>query len=167
MSISKNNPTGFYWHIHHDELLEWSDNISKRIDFVISHKPNDEIETRLRLMKPVKGKLPAEVVKAWKARGKAWEARGKAREAYDKAREAYDKAWEARGKAWKARGKAWEAREKAREAYVKAWEAYDEAWEAYDKALRKHKKEIEALHRKECPDCPWDGNTIFPGKVME
>lgn len=22
--------------------------------------------------------------------------------------------------------------------------------------------EVEALHREECPDCPWDGKTIFP-----
>ena len=35
------------------------------------------------------------------------------------------------------------------------------AWEAYDKALQKHHKEIEALHKKECPNCPWDSKSIF------
>lgn len=31
-----------------------------------------------------------------------------------------------------------------------------------DVSSGKYKKIIEALHRKECPDCPWDGKTIFP-----
>ena len=63
--------------------------------------------------------------------------------------------------------KAWEAYGKAREAYVKAWEAYDNARKAYDKAYRKHYKEIQALHKKECvKDCTWseEQKTIFPKK---
>lgn len=32
----------------------------------------------------------------------------------------------------------------------------------YNEALRKHMPEIEKLHAKECPNCPWDGKTIFP-----
>ncbi len=40
--------------------------------------------------------------------------------------------------------------------------AYDEAWCAYDKAMRICNDEILTLHAKECPDCPWDGETIFP-----
>ena len=63
-----------------------------------------------------------------------------------KAREAYGKAVEAYGKEWKAYGKAGEAYYKARVAYGKAWEAYD--WEK--------------LHKELCPDCTWDGKTIFP-----
>ena len=43
-------------------------------------------------------------------------------------------------------------------AYGKAWKAYDKAWEAYDK---NYGEEIERLHAKLCPDCPWDGKTIF------
>jgi len=37
---------------------------------------------------------------------------------------------------------------KAREAYHKAGEAYD--------------PEMKALHSIECPNCPWDGVSIFP-----
>ncbi len=29
-------------------------------------------------------------------------------------------------------------------------------------ARDKHATEIAALHKAECPNCPWDGNTIFP-----
>lgn len=29
------------------------------------------------------------------------------------------------------------------------------------------RKAIIRLHKKECPDCPWDGRTIFPEEVLE
>ena len=131
----------FYWHIHHDVLVEpLTEPIKNRIEFIKENKPKGEIALRLKLLKPVKGKLPAEVVKAREAYDKAWEALNKAGEAYDKAGEAYDKAGEALNK---------------------AREAYDKAREAYDKAPIKNKKAIEKLHAKECPNCPWNGKTIF------
>ena len=112
--------TEFYWHIHHDVLLEpLTEPITNRIKFIKENKPKSEIPLRLKLLKPVKGKLPEELVKV---------------------REACDKAWEA---------------------YDKAREAYDKARKAYEKALLKYKKEINKLHEIECPDCPWNGETIF------
>ncbi len=49
------------------------------------------------------------------------------------------------------------------------WEEYydevgrniDEIWEAYDKA---YQQQLVALHVELCPNCPWDGETIFSGK---
>jgi len=42
----------------------------------------------------------------------------------------------------------------------------DEAYVLYDRDLNRsetlHTKAMEALHAKECPDCPWNGETIFP-----
>jgi len=66
--------------------------------------------------------------------------------------DAFEKAGEAFRKAGEASEKAWEASEKARGAYDKARGAYDKAGKAC----------ILALHAIECPNCPWDGNTIFP-----
>ena len=82
---------GFFWHIHHDILLEWSDNIEERFEAVRKDKPKNEIKTRLRLIKPVDEKLlPIEFAKAYKAWDKAWnKARAKA---WDKARAKADKA---------------------------------------------------------------------------
>ena len=57
-------------------------------------------------------------------------------------------------KALEAYDKALEACDKTREACDKAWEAYAKAWEAY-------KPQINELHKELCPDCPWDGKTIF------
>ena len=140
-----------FWHIHHEVLLEWSDDIQERIDYIKAHKPPHEVETRLRLLKPVQGALPPKLVKAG-------DARDKAKAAYDKAWDAFGKDWDAYVKARAAFGKDWDALDKADAAYL----AYDKAWDAYDKAYDECLPQIEALHILECPDCPWDGTTIFP-----
>src|SRR3989337_2595253 len=137
-----------FWHIHHEVLLEWSDDIQERIDFIQAEKPKHEVEIRLRLLKPVQGALPPKLVKAGDARGKAEDANAKAWDAYVKARDAYVKAGD--------------ARDKAKAAYDKAWDAFGKDWDAYRKAYDKYLPQIEALHALECPDCPWDGSTIFP-----
>ncbi len=119
--------TGFFWHVHHEILVEFCHDYDERAKYIREQKPNRERELRLRLFQPVKGILPQEVIEVGQAYDKAWQAYDKARQAYDKARQACDK---------------------ARQAYVKALNDNEEA--------------IEALHLKECPDCPWNGRTIFP-----
>ena len=165
--------TKFYWHIHHDVLLEpLTEPLKNRIKFIKENKPKDEIELRLKLLKPVRGKLPDEIIKAGRAYDKAGKAYIEAGRSYDKAWEAYVKTWEVYDKAGEAYVKAREAYDKSWEAYVKAWEAYDKAGRAYDKAgkiydktLKKYSKEINELHEKECPNCPWQNGTIFSNKI--
>ena|SRR3990167_11217187 len=45
---------------------------------------------------------------------------------------------------------------------VKAVQEYDKARQEYKKVLNDNKELIEALHKAECPNCPWNGRTIFP-----
>lgn len=145
----------FYWHIHHDRLLEpATEPIENRIAYIKAHKPPEQVETRLRLLKPVRGKLPAELVKAGEVRAEAWEV-------YNEAGEAYNNAWEVRVDAGEAYDKAVAAYDKAGEVYNEAWGTYFKAWGAYNKALETY-QQIKALHAEECPNCPWDGRTIFP-----
>jgi hypothetical protein len=152
-------PKGVWcWLIHHKVLLEMStEPLARRVDFIRKHKRQPEIPTRLKWMRPVKGELPEEVVKAG--------------EAYMVARRAYDEAGEAYVVAGRAYDEAGEAYDEARWACVKAGEAYmvarrvcNEARRAYDEALRRNWKAIERLHAEECPGCPWDGKTLFPEK---
>jgi len=133
--------TGFFWHVHHRVLLEWCYSYNERASYISEQKREDQKETRLRLFKPVKGKLPQEVVEAWQAIDKAWQAIDKARQALNKARQAYYE---------------------ASQAYYEASQALDEARQALDEALHKNMPAIEALHKEECHDCPWNGKTIFP-----
>src|SRR3990172_7382236 len=137
-----------FWHIHHEVLLEWSDDIQERIDFIQAEKPKHEVEIRLRLLKPVQGALPPKLVKAGDARDKAYDANAKARAAF--------------GKDWDAFVKASVAYAKAGDAFVKAKAAFVKAKAAYNKAYDECLPQIEALHALECPDCPWNGTTIFP-----
>lgn len=105
----------FAWHVHHDKLMEpLTEPIEVRQEYIRKHKPRAEVETRLRLLRPVHGHLPEAFVKMG-------------------------------------------------EAYVKAFMAYAKVWEAFDKAYADALPAIEALHRKEFPNCPWNGHTIvFP-----
>ncbi len=107
-----NESVEFYWHIHHDVLVEpLVELIHNRRAFIIANKPSHEIQTRLRLLKLVCGTLPDAVVQA----GVTWGGFN-----------------------------------------------IGLAESAYYKSLENHRTEIEALHAEECPDCPWNGYTIFP-----
>ena len=44
---------------------------------------------------------------------------------------------------------------------AKALEVYAKALEVYAKAGEAYKPQINELHKELCPDCPWDGKTIF------
>lgn len=151
-----------YWHVHHDLLAEACYDLEGRIDSIRTGKPADEIETRLRLLRPVRGPLPealARVAVAW----------GPARDAYKQTRAAFDEAQAAYSQAWYDR--AWDVCDRARVMCGQAQAACDQArdlciqtGDACTEALETSRTEMEALHREECPGCPWNGETIFPGK---
>ena len=168
--------SGIAFHCHHNFLCEPVFDYDERVASIKETKPKEEQELRLRLLQLFPNdRLPQTLVKAGEdyskageAYRKAREARIKAREAYRKAREAYSKAGEARIKAREAYSKAGEARIKAREAHrkaeeacSKAREAYVKAREDYSKAEEDYRKDIVKLHAELCPNCPWDGHTIF------
>ncbi len=39
---------------------------------------------------------------------------------------------------------------------------FDESKRFAKTMIKRYNKEIEALHKEECVDCPWNGHTIFP-----
>src|SRR5208283_4454750 len=87
------------WHIHHDVLVErLTEPIENRIEFIMYQKPKGEVETRLRLMKPVRGKLPV-LGKAHAELDKAYAELGKAYAEWVKAQAELDKAYAELGKA--------------------------------------------------------------------
>ena len=139
---------GLCWHVHHDKLLEFCHSYAERKRYILTSKPKTEQALRLRLFQPVKGVLPQKLIKARQARDQAWQAYLQAWQAYDKAEQAYVKAQQAYVN-------------KAQQAYDRAEQAYAKAGQAYDKVMEKHANAIEALHKTECLDCPWNGETIF------
>ena len=129
----KKKITGMFWHCHHDELCEYVYDYQGRVDFIKNNKPKKEIKTRLKLFKKVKGKLPKELVEAWKKYDEAREKCDEAREKWDEAREKWDE----------------------------AVEKYVEAREKYNEAREKYKLQIEKLHKKECGCKEWNGEEII------
>ena len=134
------------WHIHHDVLVEpLNESLGTRIEFIKEHKRSSEVPTRLRRMKPVRGKLPE---------------LAKARAELAKADAEWDKAYAEWAKAYAELAKAGAELDKADAELAKAGAEWDKAGAEWDKAI-KHPSVL-ALHAKECPNCPWDGKTIFP-----
>jgi len=180
---------GIFWHVHYDKLCEWCYNYQERVNYIKGYKPEHEVETRLRLMKPVKGKIPKEYKKAcekwdeaykkWDEAYKKWdEACEKYFEAYKKRDEAYkkwDEACEKRDEAYKKWDEACEKRDEAYkkwdEAYKKWDEAYkkrDEAYKKWDEAYKKYLPKLQLLHKKECGCLEWnDKEVVFPKGVAK
>ncbi len=128
----------FYWHCHHKVLCEFVTDPQQRIDYIERFKADNEIGIRLKLFQPVQGKVPAAIIKAEDDYNKAWTALDNAEAVYINTGSGYD----------------WEV-------FLKA--VLHKATADYGAANRS--KELELLHAKECPDCPWNGYTIFPKDV--
>jgi len=115
--------TKYYFHIHHEILMETlTEPLKNRIKYIKEEKPEDEIELRLRLIRPVKGKLPSK---------------------FDKA----DQAWI---KASQARVKAYQAWVRASQARVKTYQTEEKMYRARDKAYQDNMLALEKLHKVEC-----------------
>ncbi len=138
---------GFFWHVHHEVLLEWCYSYNERAHYIMTSKPKRERELRIRLFKSVRGALPDALLLAGEALDTAREAHDEASRSLEKARDAFERASEAFIEAWRVLGKAGDVLENAQAVYVGE--------------LCVCRTEIEALHKLECPDCPWDGFTIF------
>ena len=130
--------SGLAFHCHHNTLLEYVYDYDERVRAIKRDKPESEQALRLRFFQFIpEDKLPQKGLDTY---DKAGDACDKARDAYDKARDAYNKAGAA---------------------YYKARDTYDKAGDAYDKANR---VALNKLHEELCPDCPWNGTTIFTRK---
>lgn len=138
------------WHIHHEGWLcePLTQPIEERIRFIQMYKQKAEVPIRLRLLKQVKGEVPpalSQIFALYEDAYVAW-------------KQADAAAWkQVDAAAWKQADAAWEQT-------CDAWKQVGAAWERLDAAYMEVLPELEALHRKECLNCPWDGQTIFPKK---
>ena len=133
------------WHCHHEQIAEpLTEPAKARIAYIRSHKPEAERALRLHLFRPA----PDAAVDAAQA---TYDAVVEAAEAtYDAVVEA---AWATYDAAVDAARATYDAADKAARA------TYDAAVEA---ARATYDAVVEPAHRAECPDCPWNGRTIFP-----
>ena len=138
--------SGLAFHVHDNIFYELCYDYDERVKVIRQTKPQTEQPLRLKLLQLIpEDKIPSKDSLQWEAYNKV-KAYAKVKKAYTKAKKAYNKI-ETYDKTW--------------ETYNKAREIYDKAREIYDKA---YSSEIEKLHAELCPDCPWDGKTIFTRK---
>lgn len=140
--------SGLVVHVHHkDKLFEFCYDYGRRVNVIETTKSTKEIPLRLRLLRIVaEDRIPGRDSPEWQL--------------CQKTGIVCQEAWEVSQEAWKTY-KAGVVCQKAEKAYQKTWEVSQEAEEAY---LVKYASELEALHKEICPDCPWDGQTIFTRK---
>jgi len=174
------------WHVHHGDglLFEYlTEPYKVRQKYIREYKSAEEVETRLRLFQPVRGTISPpnywqeayaklrEAGAMWReADAKRQEPYAKRQEAYAKLREAGAKRQEAYAEWWEADATWWEADAMLQEADAKWQEAYAKLREADAKLAEANAKwrsepswqAVLDLHAKECPNCPWNGETIFP-----
>ena len=129
-----------YWHIHHDRLAEFAlGPVEERIAWIKSDKPVDEIETRLRLIRPVQRKMSGPAFKAYLVYIHSVMVRAEAKINRD-------------------------TTPNGQRLFSKAHKACNRALDKFRIYEGAFNKELEILHKLECPNCPWNGETIFPGK---
>ncbi len=166
-----------FWHIHHDTLFEIAAySIKTRIGWILGNKPDHEIETRLRLLRPIQGEFPKDVLCAYGAAQDARRSSEAAMQATHKPCTEYHyelATLSNEAESYEEKERVYTGSQKNRTALGEAYDlsitkmhaAADTARDvkqAYEEVILIHAAEIEALHDLECPDCPWNGSTIFP-----
>ena len=134
-NVGLSKKPGFYWHLSSDTLMGWCYNYKGWVECIKDNEPAYKVEGRLRLFRPVKGKLPEEFLEAFQGIEEA-------DEMYDETARKIDEALQ----------ELEEGRKRCRKAE-----------ERFQVAVKIYKEEIEALHKRECPNCSWAGRRIISG----
>ena len=138
---------GFAFHCHHDILVEYVHDYQERANFIINHKPSHEQELRLRLFKMIPAdKLPTGWADVISMEVAARDARSKASNTYGSIVRRQE-----------------QPSSKERQSYRETIQAHSDAEVRCITIMGKYLPELKKLHDSICPDCPWNGNTIFPG----
>ena len=169
--------SGLAFHCYDGKLYEFVYNYDERVEWIKISKRQEEQELSLRLLKMIPLKLvPGREDKEYQTLINASEIVRKTGKACAKAWERYKEVWKSCSESWVIYGEAGKALDEARkvskkivkvgevcgktrEARNKAWGNYGRAWEAYN---NKWGTKIVSLHEELCPNCPWNGQTIFP-----
>ncbi len=142
----------YYWHIHHDELIEPTVDIKERENYIMAYKPENEIPLRLELM--TKMEHPRKLPKEWKD---TYKELYKLNKEWDKLYVIWNYSLVGESKSMDIVDKKINIIEKKIEKDIKKIIALN----------KKYKSQFEALHKEEHPDCPWNGKTIFIGDNFE
>mgnify|MGYP001609989862 CR=1 FL=1 len=176
-------------HCHHNVLVEVIEGLTERETYIRESKPAREQGLRLRLIAIFPDeRLPLELQPLVAAARDAWAKRKPLEDGYEAKVKPFEDDYEAKVKLldddyeakrkpldddYRAKRKpledAYRAKRKAlADAYEAKRKALDEDYrakcKALDEAMARFMPQLVALHAELCPDCPWDGHTIFSKK---
>ena len=160
-------------HCHHDVLLEIVTSFEKRVEYIRANKPASEIPLRLRLFQLIPPeRLPAALGETRDEGRRLW-TEG------NRLRSEGSRLW-AEGRRLRAEGdRLWIEGDRLRAEDNRLWIEGDRLWaegtrlwtegnrlrsegnRLRDEGIAAHMPALLALHAALCPDCPWDGKTIF------
>ncbi len=167
------------WHGYHDCLLMPTDDLEDRITYIKQNKLHNQLSLRLRLIKPVKGRLPEDVLQAGMEFVDVYYKLGQSNKRVHDAHIALQLArgWpkglplDTSNKDPLYAEKFKEQVEKIKKLKVrinrlntynsKIAQKSEDAINHFNEMVKVHYGEIMELHKAECQDCPWDGHTIF------
>ena len=154
-------------HCHHERVIEpLTQPPETRIAYILSFKPIEEQALRLHLFRPTYNAAVKPARATYNAADKAaWATRAAAVDAAEATYNAAVKpAWTAYDAAVEPAQATYAAAVDAAQATYNA--ALDAAEATYNAALNAaeatYAAAVNAAHQAECPDCPWNGRTIFP-----
>lgn len=144
-----NENLGWAWHVNHEQLLELlTAPIEEHLQHIREVRSESEVALQERLLQPVQGEISNQVLEAWQAcRNVLWSYRARAWFYVFRCPLPIE---------WKDLTNHVNIKSATRNDMTAAWERVLESRQAFY-AL----PEIQALHEQECPNCPWDGKTIF------
>ena len=164
---------GLFTLLHHEgPLLEWSDDVMKRVKYINEQKPEYERAIRLRhivffpenLWGEKLQKADAEWQKADAEWRKAYAERHKAYAEWQKVYAEWRKAYAERHKAYDEWQKAYAEWQKADAEWQKAyaeWRKADAEWrKAYDEWQKADADKILPYLKQHVEDCKWNGSTL-------
>jgi len=177
---------GVAFHCHHVELVEVVTRFSKRVAYIKIGKPRREHPLRLRLFRMIPdNRLPVAVRRALIPARTAWAKLKLLDDDYDAKRKPLNDDYDAKRKPlnddyWAKRKPLnddygakrklldddyWAKRKPLNDDYDAKRKLLDDDYDAKHKlleeAIQTAMPKLEKLHAELCPDCPWDGKTIF------
>ena len=144
---------GVAFHCHHVELVEVVTRFSKRVAYIKIGKPRREHPLRLRLFRMIPdNRLPVAVRRALIPARTAWAKLKLLDDDYDAKRKPLNDDYDAKRKPL---NDDYDAKRKLLD------DDYDAKHKLLEEAIQTAMPKLEKLHAELCPDCPWDGKTIF------
>jgi len=165
--------SGVAFHCHHDRLVEFVTNYDERVAYIKQEKPPAERPLRLRLFQMV----PPERLSAGLA--EAVNESTRLREESDRLRAEGNRLWEEGHRLWAEASRLWTESTRLWAEGTRLWEEGHRLWAESTRLwtestrlwaestrlgvenIAQHMPELLALHAELCPECPWNGQTIF------